>query len=440
MKNQEQSCNKRNNNRTGELVLGCTVIVALLLIETQFFLTPVAAGSNSASSNSVIQHDWPQSGYNASFLSSVQWGNYDKVTLSYSKSNVGVMAVGINGLLFGYHKTNRYSTSGLIVINLKTGEIKWDHSGMRFLRGFASNNGLLFVSSSEYDARGTSALYAINETSGRTVWINDQVALCCAASPLSYSNGTAYVNVDNGGDYSLVALNSSNGKIIWQNLIGDPVELSYAPSFRGNILYDDSNTEGCCGDAIWASYWPHSSGHYSSSFYGITTSSPVVGVHDIFVGADSGYVYSISRETGAVVWNSSILGTCGTYSCPATAEALYGNVLVVTNVNGYSPTNPLICGLDAGTGAKLWCQGSPQPNGYFGADVIVGSQVLFVNSTNALIALKLDSGGIAWTYQLGGTASNVNIFPDGNYLVVSEGYALNGNTFVSELYVLNGIK
>lgn len=242
-----------------------------------------------------------------------------------------------------------------------------------------------------------SSLYAINETTGATVWSFGTGSLI-AGSP-AVAGGNVYFGSADGNIY---AVNAVNGQSVWTYPVGSGIFNSLTVAngavyavYGGTVLALNAKT----GALLWSSATGGSIVGQAAVAYGL-----------VFV--DAGSIYALNASNGALVWSSGENLTTGS---PVTSQGLvYANFTVDYAFGGIGATKGNYASIVSGAPVNSFTAA----NGtlYTGNDV-------YVTAFSA-------AGSVLWNYTTGGTVNSTPAVADGVVYVGSD----DGN-----LYVLNAI-
>ena len=157
--------------------------------------------------------------------------------------------------------------------------------------------------------------------------------------PISYpliADGRVFVTVkENGNGSKLVALDATNGAILWSTILGGTSNWSAACYENGRVFAMNSSSvlrafDAVTGNLIWS----------TSLHVSVLDSPPTVFQGVVYVSAED--VYAISADTGAVLWTKIVIN--GDTSSPAvTSDGLW-----------VSYSCPNVYKLNPATGAQIW--------------------------------------------------------------------------------------
>ena len=236
-------------------------------------------------------------------------------------------------------------------------------------------NGRVFV--------GGPSLYALNATTGATLW-----------SKSSPSIGTAFDNrklftLSGGGQ--LAELNPATGRQIWFTSLQGQYAFSSPPTAGNGMVY----TGGAgSGGTVYAVSEANGSTIWTQSVQNGDDSSPVVTPTGVFVSYVCPQTYDFNPVTGALIWHYS--GPCE--GGGGATAVLYGGLLYTES--WASNPNGLILkasdGSPVGTFASLVTPAFAKNIGYF-----------VENSNGSLVAINTKTGNTVWTQSLSGDAFSV---------------------------------
>lgn len=235
-------------------------------------------------------------------------------------------------------------------------------------------------------------------------------------SSISVANGRIFTMGDQGSSCHVYALDEKTGKILWDTKIGGTRGNGgprCTPTVDGNRVYALSNngTLACLdaakGDLLWSKdYVKDFGGKYMASWY--FCESPLVDGDKLICtpGAEDAGMVALDKETGNVLWKSTITksGGCG-YSSPVVAEV--GGIRMYLTLMGRGRG---LVGVDAKTGKLLW------------------NYQRIANGTGN-IPTPIVQGDLVFASTGYGTgAALLQLVPENGGIQVVERYFLNGNT------------
>jgi outer membrane protein assembly factor BamB len=234
-----------------------------------------------------------------------------------------------------------------------------------------------------------------------------------------------------GNFHAVTALDKRSGEIIWQreDLVEGPVQSVFLQTLASGDLivngqYDTlTAAESATGDIRWSFQLPDGYGAVASLFVesdGSTVVDPM-----LIVAAESAgegetpppLVYAF--EQGALQWKASLkAGTALQWSSPVAAAG----VLIVSTTPSYPSSAPgnIIQGLDITDGEILWSANLGGEQGFHFYPLIASGDKLFTRGGNGVVALTLQTGEEAWSYE-SLDAFPLAMRPDGDLYVVDAG-------------------
>jgi outer membrane protein assembly factor BamB len=217
-------------------------------------------------------------------------------------------------------------------------------------------------------------------------------------SSVSISEGRLYTMGKFGDDTKLIARDASNGKPIWESLVGKggdgpnctPTvdgDLVYALSFEGDLLCADSKT----GKEVWRTSFPENFGGQMMSGWGYSESPLVDGDRLVVTpGAQDAMMAALNKRTGQVLWKTAMAPNPG----PAGKDGAGYSSIVLSRADG----------------VKQYVQ-------------LVG---------RGLIGVKADNGELLWKYNrvANGTANVPTPIVSGDFVFCSSGYDDGGSALL----------
>ena len=198
--------------------------------------------------------------------------------------------------------------------------------------------------------------------------------------------------------------NAFDVEVLWDRSVGDGVEdyfsrikpivaynKVYSASRMGDVIAFDKDS----GEKLWQadvsdinderSFW-------DSRVSAKVAGGPIAGMNKIFVGTESGDVFALDAETGALVWQAKIKGEV------ITAPAIDSGILVVNSASG------ILKAFNASTGEELWKVEQDVPaltlRG-ISTPVIASGGVLVGSGKGELAVYILEKGQAGWTTEVG---------------------------------------
>ena len=302
------------------------------------------------------------------------------------------------------------------------------HSGYTSSTGPLTNQTLWSVQTSQILSSPTVAggivyvglndgkLLALNSSNGEILWSYQ------TGGPV-YSSPAVADNVVYFGswDYSVYALNALTGAVLWSHKTGSYVQSSpavangvvYVASYDANVSALDAAT----GTLLWS---------YRTGA-GAVGSSPAIVNGVVYIGDNGGKVVALNAATGTLIWRFTAGDTI--YSSPTVVNG-------VVYIGGDLTTDGTVYALNAVSGAKLWSFSTGNLWVYSTPAVANGAVYVgsFAHSGSSnggnLYALDAVTGQMLWSYPVGTevmtspiVANNV-VYAGGNHNF----YALNAST------------
>lgn len=263
-----------------------------------------------------------------------------------------------------HHGTYRQN-GAVYAYNTSTGEEQWNRSDLAAVKGSpVVSDGLVFVTATLDDDDTTSpdsgrgGLFALNASTGETVWSNNETLHWTDGGSPTVVNGTLYA-ASGAPDNTVYAFDAATGEERWryETAAGDEREIEnqgFAVTTGSVVVTHGENVTAVTA----ATGEPRWSASLSSADGGLST--PAVAGGAVYVTADPDRVYRLSAN-GNVEWtvqvenslNQSVPNRIGT---PAVDE---GAVFVTTD-DDYSATSAegqdvgTVHRLDAANGDERW--------------------------------------------------------------------------------------
>jgi len=306
------------------------------------YITAIGRHSGDAAQVAVtVTTSWFEAGFGAAHLN---WNPYENTIGAGNVSQLGTLwnqsaantggGTGSTPAIVGgvaYFTT----LQGIQARSTTTGALIWKkQTTQRFYASPAVISGVVYAGSY------TGTFYALNATTGATIWsrsfgsnsiilsspmVMNGVVYCAeyesgTVYALSISNGnilwstTLNGSVDSspvvvagtlviGGGNSIYGLNASTGVIDWQYTTGAPVESTAA--IAGGVAYIGSNDDYVYaihvegnnpGTLLWR----------SQTQAAIGAATPAVANGQVFIGSGDGTMYSFDARTGSVDWTAAV--------------------------------------------------------------------------------------------------------------------------------------
>ncbi|ARM76703.1 PQQ-binding-like beta-propeller repeat protein [Acidianus manzaensis] len=265
-------------------------------------------------------------------------------------------------------------------------------------------------------------VYAINDSSGKIVWY-EEFQNQIMTQPIIV-NGILIIGLGNNmfqnssirgtGYNAIIALNVSNGKVLWtyQTLGEDMPTPAY---YKGMVIEANGNDEVFAlnitsGKLVWNTYL----GSY------VSMSSMLLVGNIVYFGSANPYVFwAINANNGKVIWEDNFTNDFSGYCLGGLDDSSpsYSNGIVVTSFTiRFTFNNSIdeyLVAMNSKNGDVLWLinEGytSMPPNLESPPPVIYKGIVFHDSPVGILYAVNLTSGKVLWTFNTGFTTSNVDI-------------------------------
>ena len=181
-------------------------------------------------------------------------------------------------------------------------------------------------------------------------------------SSVAIAAGRLYTMGKFGDETRLLALDATDGKLLWQTPVGNGGEgpnctptidedRVYALSFAGDLVCAESAT----GKVLWRTNFPNDFGGKMMSSWGYSESPLVDGPHLIVTpGAPNAALAALDKKTGRVVWRTPMPANTG----QAGQDGAGYSSIVISNARGVKQYIQFvgrgIISADAKTGQFLW--------------------------------------------------------------------------------------
>ena len=297
-----------------------------------------------------------------------------------------------------YGDVTQEDWSGRLYIYNKKSATEWGefHSNAGFSLSDAPDTNEKAWTSDDIGAEGSSSLIVADK----------KVFVYCVGWAGMYSDYTY-----------LVALNESDGKVLWGTRIGPRVYGSWAtPTYNNGKIYVSSAQSVYCIDAtkkysgpiLWEFTFPDGGGSVNGG--------PVVASGKVYVGSwDGGHYYCLDAKTGDELWNFTINGNA--QSTPAVA---YGRVFF-GDWNGDRP--PQAYAVDVDDAYEFWNTTVGSVCGSF----TVSDGIVYLSTLDGTFyALDAGNGIHIWTSSVEYTDSTPALYTPSNsqksYVYVAVGF------------------
>lgn len=206
---------------------------------------------------------------------------------------------------------------------------------------------------------------------------------------VSYFEGKIYIAT---GYNVVIALDSSNGTLVWQRKINSMARS--APASNGDIVVVNTidNRSYALSAEDGGILWIHSG--FEDEISSLGSASPVLYKGMVFVPYSSGALYALNQEDGSQIWFKNLnLGSASSahyLSDIDAAPVIRDNIIYVISNNGS------LAALDVFSGEKKWDVeiSSNKPIWY------AGSFLFVLDKHNNVLAVNAKTGGIKWKTEL----------------------------------------
>jgi len=299
-----------------------------------------------------------------------------------------------------------------------------------------------------YAASKNSILYALNASSGETIWSKTLPPNKIYSSP-AFAEGLIIIGAD---DAKVYAVNATNGETKYTIITGGSI-------YSSPIIYENKVYIGSLDAKVYAFYINGTTLWTSITLDGSIYSSPTVANGKVYVGTSNGTIYALDETTGAIVWSKTLTIARSIYASPsfaygsifigATDNNVYslnsenGNILWNVTIEGEAYSSPAVTNgvvfvgslsgnlyaLNASTGTLIWLK-TIGPVKWSSSLIAEGK--IFIGTTNGtLYALREKNGYTLWSYQTNGAIdSSPALLNEILYICSKDGkiYAINGQT------------
>jgi alcohol dehydrogenase (cytochrome c) len=248
----------------------------------------------------------------------------------------------VNGLVYLQDQE-----SNVYALDFTTGKLKWEYRLNQQLKSGPGPNGVA-VSNGTVFGTSPTTVFALNATTGRTVWVDRHLLKSGQGTfgiQPQVTAGRVYLGSQYGsgpGGGVLLGLSASTGKLLWEfNTvlgpdkgvkalglgaggawetplvgadgsvtfgIGNPYQSAAAAiKYPSKILYTDSdvNLSAATGKLRWY-YQGAPDDFYDHDMQASPIAADVNGVPAVIGGGKIGYVYAMNAETGALIWKTAV--------------------------------------------------------------------------------------------------------------------------------------
>ncbi len=434
-------------------------------------VAPVVVGAQSATpiaspeSGGVVTPEWPSYGADLTGSKAILDGvissaNVTSLVPSWT-AEVGGPISSTPVISGGVAYVGSYDGS-LHALNAQTGEVVWTYAtgadvmepNLQVPLGITGSahvaDGVVYVGDS------AAVLHAIDAATGEAIWmakVDEQTAASIWSSPIVW-NGVVYVGVasvakEAGFRGSVIALDAASGETVWQTyVVPDTVDgagVFSVPAIdteRGVLYVGTQNAyteheapfgypisilalDAATGAEVWAFLAPPNDGVTSPIDDVGFSASPnlftatIDGTERDLVGEGqkSGMYYAVDRDTGEVVWSTTVSPAGFLGGMEGTSAAANGIVAVpATNWPEFDgPATGLVSGLDWSTGEVVWTAEQIAPAA---SPAAISNDIVFQAGFDGILhAYALVDGTELWSSNLGASVSGGVAVADGVVIV-----------------------
>lgn len=253
----------------------------------------------------------------------------------------------------------------------------------------------LFFESNIYLLNNKGYLFKINLENGKIIWkklifkdLENTIIGTPAISGTKSDNNTLTLFIHNGAE-KLLALNSDDGKILWERKGDIPYRggitsyknLIFVNDFDGNFTSIDKKN----GRTLWNIFL----GSDYNSVY--TTSRPIIAKNKVIVPTTGGTFFVISIESGEVLWSENISSN---QQLPKIYQVgdIVANPLYHKGILYIVSQSGITAAFDIDTYEMLW----NIPIGGFETPTISGKTMFIMGNMGKLAAIDTVSGKLRW--------------------------------------------
>ena len=223
-----------------------------------------------------------------------------------------------DGMVFyGTFESPSAGFSEVLAVNAMTGSIVWkqDLSSTYVEGGAAINNGKVFIGTG---VPNNGVVFALNETTGATVWSYDTGVFTSISSTPAVSNGRVFVGLDSS---AFVAINETTGALDWSFSTPGGSNAT-SPAVNNGVVYF-----GTGGRNVYALNAATGGQIWSRTTGGAVTSSPAFasGSTTLFVGSNDHNLYALNPATGGVLWRYLTGGQVSSSPAVANGRVFFGS-------------------------------------------------------------------------------------------------------------------
>jgi outer membrane protein assembly factor BamB len=201
-------------------------------------------------------------------------------------------------------------------------------------------------------------------------------------------------------------------EVLWEKSVGDGVD-DYFSRIKPIVAYDkvfSASREGdvfafdtVTGKKVWQvdlSDINNERSFWDNRVSALVAGGPIAGLNKIFIGSESGKVFALDAQTGALVWQANIKGEV------ITPPAIDSGILVVNSASG------IMIAFNADTGEVLWEIEQDVPaltlRG-LSAPVIASGGVVVGTGKGDVSVYILEKGQEGWTTEVGESTGSTEL-------------------------------
>ncbi|MFN2548318.1 MAG: PQQ-binding-like beta-propeller repeat protein [Myxococcales bacterium] len=238
--------------------------------------------------------------------------------------------------------------------------------------------GRVFVTIGASGLTGHTALVALDEATGATLWGPITLGGTYWWATAAYDSGrVSAVNVDG----LMTAFAAADGHILWSHQMPGQYAFSSAPTASGGTVYVGGAGSG---GTVYAVDETDGGVRWTASVMNGDDSSPALGLGNVYVSYACNQAYAFDAATGAPLWHHS--GSC---------EGGGGKTTALNRGRVYTRDFDGDLVLDADSGV--------QDDSYTSTYIPAFSATSAYYTTTTVKAVELDGGTLDWTFDAGAT-------------------------------------
>jgi outer membrane protein assembly factor BamB len=295
------------------------------------YVTAIGRRSGDAAQSAfTVTTPWDQFGYGVGHSNSNPYENSLTPSVVPSLGVLWSVANRANGATPAITGGRAYvsTAQGIQALSTSTGAVVWSAATSDYFYGSPA-----LVGGTIYIGSGSGTVYALNASTGATIWTRPLASQSFYASPVVVGN-LVYIATYAGKVY---ALNASTGATRWTYAISAHVDGS--PTVVNGVLYIGSvnNSVYALNAKTGALLWSYATG-------GQVETTPAVVNNVVYVGSGDGKLYAIKAAgtSGSLLWSYT------------TGAAVYASPAVANGVVYIGSSDGNMYALNARTGALDW--------------------------------------------------------------------------------------